>query len=69
MLVKDANAEDWTFKIRSLLSQPQQAVALGQSARSWVLANHRSSDQANQLLATFERVLSGGSLAFTQPTG
>jgi hypothetical protein len=69
MLVKDADAEDWTLKIRSLLSQPQQAVALGQSARSWVLANHRSSDQANQLLATFERVLSGGSLAFTQPTG
>ena len=68
LLVPHATADQWTARISALLSRPDEAVALGQAARTWVLANQRSSDQANQLLATFEWVRSGGSLAFSPPT-
>ena len=62
VLVDQPNAEEWTERLRELLTDRDLARALGAAARERVAADHRSSDQVVRLLRALERVAGGGSL-------
>ena len=64
LIVDHAVPDDWTDKLRSVLTDPAVAPRLAASARSAVADCHRPAEQAERLAAAFRQVVSGGAHAF-----
>ncbi len=67
LIVDHAVPDDWTDKLRSVLTDPAVAPRLAATARSAVADYHRPADQAERLAAAFRQVVSGGAHAFGVP--
>jgi glycosyltransferase involved in cell wall biosynthesis len=65
-VVSDSSAEGWARHVTDLLTNPDAARALGLAGRDRIAAHHGSSAQVTALVATFERIVSGGAYAFPE---
>jgi glycosyltransferase involved in cell wall biosynthesis len=63
-LVSRPAPEEWATAIEVAVVDRAQAKQLGESARSYVAANHRVSTHVATVLDVYERVVSGESLPF-----
>jgi hypothetical protein len=61
------NPDDWASAVLRLLADAEERGRLGASAHRLVMAHHRSSNQVEGLLATFESVVRGGAIPFSKP--
>lgn len=65
IIVREADPEEWADQIRRLVTTPELAARLGESARAWVAARNRAEDQVSRLASAFEQVISGGAHTFS----
>ena len=63
-LVDPGDAEEWTDKLRRVLTDADLAAALGRGARACVLEHHQPQEQVTRLAGAFEQVVSGGAHTF-----
>ncbi len=64
LVVDRAVPDDWTEKLRSVLTDPTVAPRLGAAARAMIADCHRPAEQADRLAEAFRQVVSGGAHAF-----
>ncbi len=64
LIVDNAVAEDWTDKLRRVLTDPAVAPRLARAARTVVAERHQPAEHAERLAGAFRQVVSGGAHAF-----
>jgi hypothetical protein len=63
------NPDDWASAVLRLLAHADERRRLGAAAHRLVMAHHRSSNQVEGLLATFDSIVRGGAIPFSKPDG
>ena len=63
-LVGSMRKDDWAGLLARLVDDPEHSRAIGQGARSFISAHHKSSDQVNRLIHVLDRASTGGTMRF-----
>lgn len=69
LLIDRDSPDEWAHKLERALQEPEISRSIGQSAREHVIEHHTSSRQVLELANLLERVVTGGSYAFSKAVG
>lgn len=69
ILIDGDSPDEWAENLERALQKPELSRSIGQAARDHVIEHHSSSRQVQELANLLERVVTGGSYAFSTAVG